>query len=782
MAKPSSGNGISAPPGEGGRGEIELQIPADAVPNLVCAMDGGRITYINTAGLRILRADAREDVVGSRLKDHLAADYRELFDGGFADLLAEEAPLPVKIVRLDGTSAELEITITRIAGRDESQLLVVGREITELKQGAMAILERERRITAILDNVAEGVISIDETGVIESFNRAAQDMFGITAAEAKGRNVKTLMTDADSDQHDSYLEGYVESDVSKVIGGGIRDLLGRRKDGTVFPIELTVSKMVSGGKRAFIGAVRDVSEHKQAQAVLRDAIEAIDEGFALYDAEDRLIMTNSRFCEMTLEAEDMRASGASFEELLRKSTARRQEGMPDIDPEDWVERRLEYHRDPVGFIERPAWDGRWVRINESRTRDGGIVAIHTDITEQKNFEERIREAEKLNSLGQLAGGIAHDFNNLLMVIGGYSKRALAAPTDEERVRDSLSEVVMATEKAVQLTKQLLAFGRRQVLEKKVVRGAAVIQELKTLLLPLFEATIQLTVEIGDEALCVETDPSELSQALMNLAINGRDAMPGGGELRIGMEVVETSQRFLDEHPDASSDAYVKFQVSDDGTGMDAETKARIFEPFFTTKVQGKGTGLGLAMVYGFIQQCGGLIDVETTLGEGTTFNIYLPLVDKAPKVIFSAPEEEIAGKGETILLAEDDDALRRLAQTTLEDLGYKVLAAANGFEALEIESDHEGVIDLLLSDVVMPELGGFELTHAVLETRPEIKVILMSGYPSRGDLKRVALPEEIPLLQKPLDPDTMARSVRRSLDGREVAPGSAGREFAVEEV
>ena len=278
------------------------------------------------------------------------------------------------------------------------------------------------------------------------------------------------------------------------------------------------------------------------------------------------------------------------------------------------------------------------------------------------------------------------------------------------------------------------FGRRQVLEKKVVRAATVMQELKTLLLPLFEATINLTVEVGDGELCVETDPSELSQALMNMAINGRDAMPEGGELKIGMEVVEADQQLLDKHPDAPSDAYVRFQVSDEGTGMNAETKARIFEPFFTTKAQGKGTGLGLAMVYGFIQQCGGLIDVDSTPGEGTTFNIYLPLVDKPPKVIFSAAEEEIAGKGETILLAEDDDALRRLAQTTLEDLGYKVLAAANGFEALEIEGDHDGVIDLLLSDVVMPELGGFELSCAILETRPQIKVILMSGYPSRGEV------------------------------------------------
>lgn len=768
--------------GEAGSREVEQQIPADVVPEFVCLVDDGRITYINSTGLLILRADAREDVLGSPFETLFTQEYRGLFDDGFDDWLAEVAPLPVKIVRADGTKAELEITIRAIESEGAPHILVIGRDITELNQGAVAILERERRISAIVENVADGVISIDENGNIESVNRAAQSMFGYTAAEAVGQNVKTLMTEADSNEHDAYLEKYNKAGGEKVFGGEIRELLGRNKNGTVFPIELTVSKMESAGKRLFIGAVRDVTAHKLAQARLRDAIEAIDEGFALYDAEDRLVMMNSRFCEMYRDAEEMKTSGASFEDLLRQSTPQHDKANSDIDPQDWIEQRLEYHRDPVGYIERPPWDGHWVRISESRTLDGGTVAIHTDITEQKKFEERIREAEKLSSLGQLAGGVAHDFNNLLMVIIGYTKRALAAPTDKQLIEDSLSEVVVASEKAARLTKQLLTFSRRQILESKVVYAATVLHELETLLLPLFDAKIELSLEVGDEKLCVETDPSELSQALMNLAINGRDAMPGGGKLKIGMAVVEASQPFLDKHPGATSDTYVGYSVSDQGTGMDAETKARIFEPFFTTKEQGKGTGLGLAMVYGFIQQCGGLMDVESTPGVGTTFNIYLPLVNKPPEIKFTAATEEIAGNGETILLAEDDDALRRFAQTTLEDLGYKVLAAANGFEALEIEADHDGAIDLLLSDVVMPELGGFELSRAVLETRPEIKVILMSGYPSRGDLKRIEVPEDIPLLQKPLDPDTIALSVRRSLDGQEVAPGAANWKCAMEEV
>jgi CheY-like chemotaxis protein len=310
----------------------------------------------------------------------------------------------------------------------------------------------------------------------------------------------------------------------------------------------------------------------------------------------------------------------------------------------------------------------------------------------------------------------------------------------------------------------LAFSRRQVLETKVVRVAPLVDELRTLLTPLLGATVTLSIEVGDERLCVETDPTHLSQMLINLAINARDAMPGGGGLRIGVEVSEAGEALRRKYPEAAFDCYVKFSVRDEGVGMDPKTVARIFEPFFTTKEQGKGTGLGLAMVYGFVQQSHGMIDVTSALGEGTTVDVYLPYSDKAPELPTTTDRNSPAGKGETILLAEDDDALRRLAQVTLEEAGYTVLAASDGFEALEMEDDHEGTIDLLLSDVVMPGLGGFELSRAIRETRPDIKVILMSGYPSRGEIKAIDVPDGVPLLHKPLDPDTLARNVRDTLD------------------
>jgi CheY-like chemotaxis protein len=375
-------------------------------------------------------------------------------------------------------------------------------------------------------------------------------------------------------------------------------------------------------------------------------------------------------------------------------------------------------------------------------------------------------------VGELAGGIAHDFNNLLMVIGGYAKRALANPADRERVEMALTEIVGASDKAASLTKQLLAFSRHQVLETKAVHVAPLIGELTTMLSPLLGATVALSVDAADEGLCVETDPAQLSQLLVNLAINARDAMPDGGRIEIGVEVVEFAglgEALRQTFPKADLELYAKFSVQDNGLGMDTETLVHIFEPFFTTKEQGKGTGLGLAMAYGFVQQSNGTIDVKSAPGEGTTMEVYLPLADKPPETLTTIDRDSSTRNDETILLAEDDDAIRQLAVMTLEEFGYTVLAASDGFEALEIEDEHEGPIDLLLSDVVMPGLGGFELSSAIRETRPGIKVIMMSGYPSRGDIMAFDLPEGVPLLQKPLDPDTLARNVRDMLDGKQLS-------------
>ncbi|MDO8288355.1 MAG: response regulator [Parvibaculum sp.] len=396
--------------------------------------------------------------------------------------------------------------------------------------------------------------------------------------------------------------------------------------------------------------------------------------------------------------------------------------------------------------------------------DSGYLGFWHDVTDRLALAEQQQEVEKLNALGQLAGGVAHDFNNLLMVVLGYTKRAVEKYDDKEVVLSSLLEVIRAAENARDLTAQLLAFGRRQPLDQREILFNSALDDAAGLLVPLLDANIRLILRpFRGENVWMKIDKSLLTQAIINLAINGRDALNGTGYLEISTEIVEPSERLLRKYPTMTEERYATVIVKDQGTGMDEETIARIFEPFFTTKTQGNGTGLGLSMVHGFVMQSGGILDVESTPGEGTTFTLYFPVSEKPETVSSLVLNDDWSGKGETILLAEDNDSLRSFLTTMIEDFGYHVLAARNGFEALELESIHKGRIDLLLSDVVMPTLGGFELAKALQETRPDIRIILMSGYPTRGDGKQAEKPEGVLLLQKPIDRQHLAQVIRETL-------------------
>ncbi len=401
----------------------------------------------------------------------------------------------------------------------------------------------------------------------------------------------------------------------------------------------------------------------------------------------------------------------------------------------------DYITKPVDFA--VAWARVDVQIGRKRAEEDARAS-----------EERLRGAHKLEAVGQLAGGIAHDFNNLLLVIDGYTRLALGCAEDNAEVAGHLGEVLRATEAAESLIKKLSVFSRRELVAHKVIRLADALDETETLLRPLFGPAHPLVLHISPAAaeLCVETDPGELGHALINLAVNARDAGRRGGIIQL----------ILDQPPEAPGMAEIR--VVDEGCGMDADTLARIFDPFFTTKQQGKGTGLGLAMVYGFAQQSGGSIAVASEVGQGSTFRLRLPSVESQPSAAMVPTEGPAAGDGETILVVEDDPRLLRLMCDTLERCGYKVLPAGDGLEALELEADHGDEIALLLSDVIMPLLGGFELGAILRRSRPDLSILFMSGYPTQGELKRVSVPESAAFLAKPFKPADLARAVRQALD------------------
>jgi two-component system cell cycle sensor histidine kinase/response regulator CckA len=405
-----------------------------------------------------------------------------------------------------------------------------------------------------------------------------------------------------------------------------------------------------------------------------------------------------------------------------------------------------------------------------------LVIVNRDITARKRLEEQFRQAQKMEAVGQLSGGIAHDFNNLLGVIIGYGEILQEGLSSDHPLRHSADEILNAGRRAASLTRQLLAFSRQQVLEPQVLVLNTVVSEMENMLRRLIGENIELTSNLDPSLGAIKADPGQLEQVIMNLAVNARDAMPQGGKLMIETANTDMDETFVKRYPyPVQPGPYIRLTVSDTGCGMDAKTRARIFEPFFTTKEKGQGTGLGLSMVYGVVKQSGGYIDVYSESGMGTTFKIYLPRVDEAVAPGKAESRLDTALRGtETVLLVEDEGALRALTRSLLEMCGYVVLEAKSGTEAMDISQQHDGLIDLLLTDVVMPGISGRLLADQLMQLRPEIKVVYMSGYTGQTVGAHGILDPGSVFLQKPFTRDALARKIREALSQRRKSSSAAG--------
>ena len=415
-------------------------------------------------------------------------------------------------------------------------------------------------------------------------------------------------------------------------------------------------------------------------------------------------------------------------------------------------------------------DGDW-RIMEgigvNRLKDpsvGAIVLNARDVTERRKLEEQLRQSQKMEAVGQLAGGVAHDFNNLLTAILGYCSLMLDEVPQEDPLRQDLMEIQAAGERAAALTRQLLAFSRRQMLQPQVVDINTLIKQLEKLLRRLISEDVELVASLADDLQPVRVDPASIEQILVNLAVNARDAMPVGGHLTIETSNVEIDDAYTLTHVSMQPGPYVMLAVGDTGRGMDAATAARVFEPFFTTKEQGRGSGLGLATVYGIVKQSGGYIWVYSEVGHGTVFKVYLPpaRTRALPRPNDARPRESAHG-WETVLLVEDEDAVRALAREVLRRHGYIVLEARHGVDALRVAERHPDTIHLMVTDVVMPHMSGREVAERLNTVRPHMKVLFISGYTDHALMNRELAPGSA-FLQKPFTPEVFARKVRHVLD------------------
>jgi two-component system cell cycle sensor histidine kinase/response regulator CckA len=721
----------------------------------------GRVVYASPSAVRFL---------GEYPKHHFERLHASDLDEAqrwWAGLLKNgSGRFDARIQSADGGWHWFETWGTRVRHRGNPLLLAVSRDITERVQAVEALRDGKRKLEdaqqlsqiGYWDNDLEldRIVWSDETYRILGLEKGSVPVTAATLRAVIHPDDRQLQAEATAKARS---------------GDGRYDVEYRvvRPDGEVRTIH-SLGDVVrdSSGRlcRAF-GVVHDITELKSVERALRAShglLNAIMEG-----TTDAVFAKDTGGRYLMMNTAGARFLGKPVEEIIGRTDA---ELYPAAIASEFMERDrqvLESGKSST-FEEEHTVEGatRMYVVTKSVHRDWrghviGLVGISSEVTELKGMEKQFREAQKMEAVGRLAGGVAHDFNNLLTVINGHSEMVLNDLPRDHPERESLLEIRKAGDRAAALTHQLLAFSRNQILQPRVVNLNATLRELVKLLCRLIGEDVDLQF-IADEHLgMTKVDPMQLDQAIINLAVNARDAMPDGGRLRI-----ETRNIVIDPTDGKTRPAipgrYIAVSVSDTGHGMDKATAARVFEPFFTTKKVGKGTGLGLSMVYGFVNQSGGQIEMQTKVGQGTTFTIYLPESFESDTV----PEKQPAARGavgvETILLVEDEEAVRNLCRAVLESRGYTVLEARDGKEGLSIAQSYDGTIHLLLSDLIMPRASGREIAEELGSVRPEMRVLFMSGYTDEANLPGTVNKLRGRFLQKPFTPGDLAQKIRDLLD------------------
>jgi PAS domain S-box-containing protein len=617
----------------------------------------------------------------------------------------------------------------------------------------------EAQYRALFDYAPDGIVIADGNSIYLDANAAICGMLGYTRDELVGMHASDIVVPEEVAHIDPALSAI------KSTANYNREWLFRRKDGTTFPADVMATVMPDGNLMAI---VRDVTARKEAELAIRDreaqlriAGRAARVGAWSVDLRTGRIKWSDELCEMrgvpagTVPTRDeaLETYAPEFRELIdEKAQSCATTGAPfDVELQ----------------IQGPDNRKAWVRVIGQAERDaqGKIVQMHgafQDIDEQKRLEERVRQSQKMDAIGQLAGGVAHDFNNLLSIILSYTSMLISDLPQSDPMRGDLEQIRGAGERASQLTRQLLAFGRKQMLKQQVLDLGQVVHGMEKMLRRLIGEDIELSLLMTRSLGKVLADASQMEQVIMNLAVNARDAMPRGGKLSIETTNVEIDPSYTENYQDVEPGTYVMLAISDTGSGMDSATRERVFEPFFTTK--DKGTGLGLATVFGIVKQSRGHIWVYSEQGRGTTFKVFLPRTDQAEAALTKAAIPRTLHGGETVLVVEDEDQVRAVTCAILRRQGYNVLEAQNGGEAFLICEKYPGTLHLLVTDVVMPRMSGRELVERIGPMRPTMRVLYVSGYTQSAIVHHGVLDAGIQFLQKPITPDALCVKVREVLD------------------
>jgi len=631
------------------------------------------------------------------------------------------------------------------------------------KQLEAKLSDSNEQFRVIFEGSKDGILLADvESRRFIAGNQAICDMLGYAEEEIRQLKVDDIHPRED-------LPGILE-EFEKQARQRIKSIEGiplRRKDGSVLYADLESNLVSFAGRNCMLGSFRDVTERRKAAETLARLGMAVDqtaEAVVITDREGTILYVNPAFGRIT---------GYSREEAVGKNPRILRSGKHDES----------FYREMWGALFRgEVWEGHFINrkkdgtvyeedatISPVRAASGEIVsfvAVKRDITRLMSLEKQVRTAQKMEAVGTLAGGVAHDFNNALTVIIGFGeilKRRIA--NDPKSVSD-LDQILGSAERASVLTRQLLTFARRQIIDLVNLDLNQVVTDLGKLLRKVTREDIEIRTFPAESPVTIRADRGQVEQVLMNLSLNARDAMPGGGKLIIETEVTSPEEEYLKQYPYMKAGRYGVLSVSDTGVGMDEKTRERVFEPFFTTKGPDKGTGLGLAVVYGIVKQHNGFIQLYSEPGKGSAFRVYFPAVDALPVTKIAASHAVTLGGNETILLAEDEESVRNLMEQALKSSGYQVMVARDGEEAVDIFRQHGKEIAMAVLDVVMPKMGGKQAYDEMAKVLPGLKVLFLSGYSANAVHDSFVLIPGLPFLQKPFGPNALARKVREVLDGK----------------
>jgi two-component system, cell cycle sensor histidine kinase and response regulator CckA len=756
------------------RSEERFRSIVEGSPDAIFIQTEQKFAYLNPAAERLLGA-ARGQLIGTPVVDHVHPDYRAAAKERIRRLNEERmsaALVEIKFLRVNGAAVLVETAGVPIVHEGKTGALVFLRDLSRRLDAETARDASEERYRLVSENANDVIWLFDLAADRFAYiSPSIEKLSGYTIAEAMAQSLRDAslpgLYSGSTDSLSRRLARFAEGDDAASVD--TLEVVQTRKDGSDVPVEV-VTSLVAGADRRVThvqGVARDIGARRRAEEALQESENRFG---ALVEAAPDAILVHSDGQLVYANPAMARLVGARGpEELLGTDL------MSLVAPEfhDAVRSRIRFQRDtgrpaPPMEQEYVRRDGGRIAVESAamplryRNRDAHLVFIR-DITarqraegERAQLQAQLLQAQKMESVGRLAGGVAHDFNNILTVQQGWCEMLARGLRSDDPIAHGLAQIGACAERAAALTRQLLAFSRKQTLQPRVVDLNALVTNLDSMLRRLIGEDVDLRTVPAPEPVRVMADPGQVEQVLVNLAVNARDAMPDGGKLTIEVSSIELDEAYAAGHVDVAPGRYAMLAISDTGVGMSEDTRRHIFEPFFTTKGEGKGTGLGLSTVYGIVRQSGGDVHVYSEAGRGTTFRVYLPGTGARPAAATAAVAEITRGQGELVLVVEDEPALRELARLIIQDLGYQVSVADNGGAAL-FQVEEQGLRpELILTDVVMPGMSGRVLVERLRWTLPGVKVIYMSGYTDDAIVHHGVLDADVDFLQKPFSVTALA--------------------------